>query len=302
MLSELAAAIISFSLGSNNTSNAFGIPVGCGILSFRTALVLIGIFVTIGSLHRKVMETVGSLTNLNKTLAVVVLVISATMIIFSNWKKLPVSSHQVIVGSIVGAGFAVGIVRFKILIPIVVSWFVSPIGAMFLSIVIYSIIEKFISAYSIFVVERFLFFFLIFSGILVAYNTGANELASALAPLVYSKLMSPLEASLLGSISFFVGALLMGGRVIETVGKNITVLDPLSGFSAQFSAGLTVFFFTNIGMPVSTTYSLVGGIVGVGILKGINSVKFSLIKKILAAWVLAPTTSFLLTYLIVRGW
>jgi len=301
MLSEIAAAAISFSIGSNNTSNAFGIPVGCGILNFRNAVILIGIFVTIGSLtQRKVMETVGSIASLNRNLAVVVLTISALMIVLSNLKKSPVSSHQVIVGSIVGAGVATATAKLGILIPIVVSWILSPIGAVFIAIVVYFLLEKIFSRFSVFLVERILFLMLILSGVLVAYNTGSNELAAALAPLVSAKLMSPVEASLLGSFFLFIGALFMGGRVVETVGKGITALDPLSGFSAQFSAGLTVLFFTNVGMPVSTTYSLIGGIVGVGLLKGVKAVKLSVIRKILITWVLAPLSSFLLTYLAIR--
>ncbi len=297
MLSEIVSLVIAFSIGSNNTSNAFGVPVGCGVLSFRTALILIGIFVTLGSLtQRRVMETVGSIARLSYSAVLLVLLISAGMIVLSNWKKLPVSSHQAIIGSIVGAGIATGTARLGVLLSIAVSWVVSPLGAMVLAIVVYVVLERLLSKIPVFVAERLLYVMLVLSGVLIAYNTGANELAAALAPIVSSGLLPPLEASILGSVSLFAGAATLGGRVMETVGKGITTLDPLSGFSAQSSAGLTVFLFTLLGMPVSTTYCLIGGIVGVGLLKGVKAVKFSLIRRIVLMWVVAPALAFALTY------
>ncbi len=299
MLSELVASIIAFSIGSNNTSNAFGVSVGCGVLSFRTAIILIGIFVTLGSLtQRKVMDTVGSIAKLNGELVLIVLLVSAVMIVLANAKKLPVSSHQAIIGSIVGAGVATGSAKLGILASIVLSWILSPAGALILSVTIYTLLERAISRLPVFSVERLLYVMLILSGILVAYNTGANELAAALAPVVSAKLLPPFEASVIGSASLFAGAALLGGRVVETVGKGITTLDPISGFSAQLSAGLTVLFFTFIGMPVSTTYCLVGGIVGVGLLKGVRAVRVNLIKRIVLMWVIAPALAFLASYLL----
>ncbi len=301
MLSEIVASIIAFSIGSNNTSNAFGVPVGCGVISFRSAILLIGIFVTLGSLtQKKVLETVGSIAKLNSTLILVVLVVSAGMIVLLNWRKLPISSHQAIIGSMAGAGFAVGTAKFGILASIIMSWVISPAGAMVLAILVYIALERVLSRVPVFFAERLIYVMLILSGILVAYNTGANELAAALAPVVSSGLLPHFEASVVGSASLFAGALLLGGRVIETVGKNITTLDPLSGFSAQSSAGLTVFLFTVLGMPVSTTYCLIGGIVGVGLLKGVNTVRVKLIKKIVSMWVLSPALAFILTYSIAK--
>ena len=299
MLSEIVASVIAFSIGSNNTSNAFGVSVGCGVLSFRSALILIGLFVTLGSLtQRRVMETVGSIASLNREIVLLVLIVSAVMIVVANIKRLPVSSHQAIIGSIVGAGVATGSARLGVLASIILSWILSPAGALVLAVLIYTLLERLISELPVFSAERLLYVMLILSGILVAYNTGANELAAALAPVVSAGLLPPLEASLIGSASLFAGAALLGGRVVETVGKGITNLDPLSGFSAQLSAGLTVLAFTFLGMPVSTTYCFVGGIVGVGLLKGVRAVRVNLIKRIVSMWVMAPLLAFSASYLL----
>lgn len=141
---------------------------------------------------------------------------------------------------------------------------------------------------------------LLLGGILIAYNTGANELATVVGPIVHSGHMSNMVLFSLGTVFVFLGAVLISHRVIETVGKGITALDPYSGFAAQFGAGICVLLFTFLGMPVSTTYCIVGGISGVGILKGVETVSIRLIKKVLVNWILAPTLALFISFVVMR--
>jgi PiT family inorganic phosphate transporter len=118
--------------------------------------------------------------------------------------------------------------------------------------------------------------------------------------VVYYGILTPIQAALIGTTLLWIGAFLLSERVIETVGKGITSLDAFSGFSAQFSAGISVLIFTTLGMPVSTTYCIIGGIVGVGVLKGIRTIKINLLKKILLSWVLTPLTTFAICYILAK--
>ncbi|RLI76879.1 inorganic phosphate transporter [Archaeoglobales archaeon] len=298
----IAAAFIAFSIGSNDTSNAFGISIGCGALTFKRAIGILGVFVFLGILlnGQAVMRTVGEdLVGLNIQIISLALVSSSLAIILTNWRKVPVSSHQAIVASLVGSAFAFGEkINAHTLVNIVVSWFVSPFGAMILSIFVYIILERVLLKKPLFKVERYLKLLLLISGVVIAYNTGANELSTALGPVVYYNLLTSLQAAFLGSMLLFIGALALSSRVIETVGKGITKLDAFSGFSAQFGAGLSVLIFTVLGMPVSTTYCIIGGIVGVGMLKGVKTIKFSFIRKIMVSWVLTPLIAFSVCYLL----
>jgi len=113
--------------------------------------------------------------------------------------------------------------------------------------------------------------------------------------------LDPLQASLGGGLLVFLGAVLLSSRVIETVGKGITSLDPYSGFAGQFGAGLSVMVFTSLGMPVSTTYCIIGGIVGVGMVKGLETVRFNLIRKMLISLVATPVSAFLICFSITRA-
>ncbi|MEW6215177.1 MAG: inorganic phosphate transporter [Nitrospirota bacterium] len=139
--------------------------------------------------------------------------------------------------------------------------------------------EKTLSKLPLFRIERILRILLIISGMMIAYNIGANELVTILGPVIYFGLIGKMQASLIGSLFVFLGAFILSHRVIETIGKGITTLDPYSGFAAQFGAGSCVLLFTFLGMPISTTYCIIGGISGVGMLKGMKTVRIGLVKK-----------------------
>lgn len=300
----IGCVFIAFVIGSNDTSNALGICVGCGILRFKKALLLFGPWVLVGILlqGQKVMKTVGQdLLHVNVLVLGVSLFVSALLIIVANWRKLPLSSHQVIVGSLTGAGAASGIeVNMDALAHIALSWVVSPLSAFTSAFLIYKVMEKSLSQLPVFVVERILKISLLINAVLISYNTGANELATVLGGAVYSGLISPMQASFVGSALLFAGAALLSARVIESVGKGITPLDPFSGFAAQFGAAASVLIFTSLGMPISTTYCIIGGIVGVGVLKGMGTVRTALLKKIAVSWVVAPTLAFLICFCLTK--
>lgn len=106
------------------------------------------------------------------------------------------------------------------------------------------------------------------------------------------------------SYSFIaLGTLIGGWKVIRTLGMRITKLTPFGGFSAETSAGLTIIWATLLGIPVSTTHTITGAIIGVGSIKGFSAVRWGVAKNILWAWVLTIPLSALfamITYEIIR--
>jgi PiT family inorganic phosphate transporter len=97
------------------------------------------------------------------------------------------------------------------------------------------------------------------------------------------------------------GTLLGGWKVINTLGMRITKLTPFGGFSAESSAGLTIIFATILGIPVSTTHTITGAIIGVGSVKSVSAVRWGVAKNILWAWILTIPLSAgfaMLTYFI----
>ncbi len=298
----IAALAIAFAIGSNDTCNSFGICVGCGLLTMKRAAYILFLLVFAGMLlgGGRIMDTVGrELVELNEVVVSVSLIISSAAIVMANYLRTPVSSHQAIVMSLIGSAFALGNrIDVNTVIKIVLSWIISPFGALLLSIAFYWIMERTLAKLPALKVERVLRVLLFIGATVIGFNTGANELATALAPIVMFGAMNVLEAALLGSAMLFLGAWIVSVRVAEVVGKGITALDPFTGFAAQFAAGITVLLFTLAGMPVSTTYCTVGAVTGVGLYKSVRGVKFAFLKRIVASWILTPLTAFAFSFIL----
>ena len=292
----IACVLMAVGMGSNDTSNAIGICIGCGILKLKRAILFFGILVLIGIAVQgeRVMRTVGKeIVEVDVIVLSLSCIVSAALIIGSNWRKIPLSVLQVLIGSLAGAGAGAGIaVNYGKLGQILLSWAVSPFIALILANLIYRGLERLLSRYPVFAIERKLRGLLLASSVLIAYNTGANSLATIMGPAVHGGVMEAWHAFLVGSLFVFLGAFFLSYRVVDTVGKGITALDPFSGFAAQFGAGACVLLFTFLGMPISTTYCIIGAISGVGLVKGMGTVRKELLMKIVRNWILGPSLGF----------
>jgi PiT family inorganic phosphate transporter len=91
-----------------------------------------------------------------------------------------------------------------------------------------------------------------------------------------------------------------GYRVMDTLGKRITTLTNTRGFSVEFAAATTVLIASKMGLPVSTTHAAVGGVMGVGIARGIEAVNLSIIFKIMIYWVLTVPVAAITSMIIFK--
>ena len=131
----------------------------------------------------------------------------------------------------------------------------------------------------------------------VAFAHGANDVANAIGPVasiiplaqglsIGSQVEVPIWLLTLGGIGIGVGCMTWGKRVMKTVGSRITSLTNTRGFSVDFGAATTVLVASKLGLPISTSHTVVGAVIGVGLARGLEAIDLGIIKKIVASWLL----------------
>jgi len=146
-------------------------------------------------------------------------------------------------------------------------------------------------------VERIFGILMIFTACGMAFAHGSNDVANAVGPVaaivsivktgvVTQKSGLATWILLLGAIGIVLGLATYGWRVIKTVGRNITELTPSRGFAAELAAASTVVIASGTGIPISTTHTLVGAVMGVGIARGIGALNLRVIRNIMLSWII----------------
>jgi PiT family inorganic phosphate transporter len=153
------------------------------------------------------------------------------------------------------------------------------------------------AGFSVVAVERLFAGLQVVTACYVAFAHGANDVANAIGPLagimqVYqdgtlaAKAPVPIWILGLGGVGIVVGLATYGYKVIMTVGHQITTMTPTRGFSAEFGAATTVLAASRLGLPISTTHTLVGAVIGVGFARGLAALNLRVIRNIVTSWII----------------
>lgn len=155
-------------------------------------------------------------------------------------------------------------------------------------------------------VEKIFGYLQIVSACLMAFAHGANDVANAIGPL--SAAITVLTTGVLtehtpvatwtlalGGVGIVIGLATWGWRVIETIGKKITELTPSRGFAAEFGAAVTIVLASGLGLPISTTHTLVGSVLGVGMARGIEALNLTMMRDIVVSWMITIPAGALLS-------
>lgn len=318
----LASFYIAWNIGSNDAANAMGTGVGARVLSYRRAVTLLIIFVALGAALEgyKVMKPVGeqvvvgadpSVSPFSElpVVAAIAMLCAGLCVTLQTKLGFPVSTHQAIIGALAGAGIAIGMfssvaakVNWWKFLGIAGAWVITPLAAAFFAFLFYRIFE--VPLRRVKAPERLNLIFalaVIISGCYVAYVIGANGVGTAMGAMyatgkgnATSSFMQQL--ALLGAVGVAIGSLTYSRKVMGTVGFGITPLGPMSAFTAQLGAALTVHLFTQLGLPVSTSQAIIGGVVGAGLVRGMAAVSGRKLGQIALAWISTPTLAMILAF------
>ncbi len=146
-------------------------------------------------------------------------------------------------------------------------------------------------------VERVFSVLMIVTACAMAFAHGSNDVANAIGPVaavvsivqsggeVASRSLLPMWVLLLGGAGIVLGLAMFGRHVIATVGNSITELTPSRGFAATLAAATTVVLASGTGLPISTTHTLVGAVLGVGLARGMEALNLTVIRNIFMSWI-----------------
>jgi phosphate/sulfate permease/DNA-binding CsgD family transcriptional regulator len=318
---------LGWSLGANDAANIFGTAVGSRMVKFRTAAIIASIFVVLGAVLQgagttKTLSELGSVDAIGG--AFTVAFCSGLVVFLMTKNKLPVSTGQAIVGAIIGwCYFTSSPVDYPVLGKIVSSWVLGPILGAIFSALLYLLVRRLIRRTKLHLIkiESIIRISLIIVGAFGAYSLGANNIANVMGVFVNSidlniafgdfRFSSVDILFFLGGLAIALGIFTYSKKVMETIGGDILAITPEGAVVVVFSQALVLFIFSSstlshltqsIGLPaiplvpVSSTQVVVGSVLGIGLVKGMQEVKLNVIGNIMLGWILTPILSGAFTF------
>jgi PiT family inorganic phosphate transporter len=301
--------IFDFLNGFHDSANSIAIVVSTKVLSPVAAVTLAAFFNFIAFVFfpMKVAHTIGSgVVNqevLNMTVIASALVAAITWNLITWWIGLPSSSSHTLVGGLVGAAVThsgISTIIFSGLIKIVLFIFIAPVLGMALSFAISTFVVFLFRKVTPSNVDKLFRKLQIISSSSLSLGHGGNDAQKSMGIIWLALIVSGLTTKnepialwikLSCQTAIALGTLFGGWRIVKTMGQKITKVKPFEGFCAETAGALTLFGATGFGIPVSTTHTITGAIIGVGARKGVSAVKWGVTKKIFWAWILTIPVS-----------
>jgi PiT family inorganic phosphate transporter len=300
----LSGIFMGWALGSNDSANIFGTAVFSKKIRYRTAVILCALFVIAGALleGQRGMRTLSGLVEQTVDSAFAASLAAALTVTVMSVLKLPVSTSQAMVGAILGIGILKGSVNFAGLTKVLIAWVGTPVGTVVASLILYPLIGWIlcILPITIFTRDACLKWGLILAGCYGAYALGANNVANVTGVYIQTGQLTVFQAALLGGASIALGAVTYSKNVMMTVGQKLVRLDPFSAFIAVLSVALVVHFYAKVGVPVSTSQAIIGAVLGIGILKGVQTIKLRTLLSIVFGWIGTPALALALAWVFFR--
>lgn len=320
---------LGWSLGANDAANIFGTAVGAKVVKFKTAAIIMSVFVIIGAVASGsgASHTLGKLGAITSLAGAFIVALAAAITVFVMTKYgLPVSTSQSIVGAIIGWNlYSSNPTSLNTLSKIVMTWVLCPLLSALFSIVFYKLFKNRTKTLklNLFLRHYYIRIGLLAVGAFGAYSLGANNIANVMGVFTNAVHLNPVDfyvftmsktqiLFLLGSMAIAVGIFTYSKNVMNTVGNSIYRLSPATALIVVLSSSFVLFLFASVSLqnflismnlpslplvPVSSSQAVVGAVIGIGLAKGDKNINFGKLRKISLGWLLTPTMSLILSYI-----
>jgi inorganic phosphate transporter, PiT family len=332
----LAAIIFEYSNGFHDAANAIATVVSTKVLTPRQAIVMAAVFNLTGALlGGAVASTIGKgLVDTNVvTMATVLCALIAAFAwnITTWWVGLPSSSSHALIGGLCGAALATAhgnwaVLKWKsglwpkVLIPMITSPFAGFLLGALLMFLLFVTLHRFAP----YTVQNIFGKLQIFSAAFMAHSHGTNDAQKTMGIITlalftgtkagsFQELPSwlnflqtpafgnvPLWVKILCALTMAAGTAAGGWRIIRTLGHRMVKLQPVHGFAAETTAALIIQGASTYGIPLSTTHVISTSIMGVGAAKRFSGVRWTVVERIIWAWIFTLPATGLVGYLLAR--
>jgi PiT family inorganic phosphate transporter len=296
---------LSAALGGNNFSTCLGASLGAGIVRLSNAILIATAGVILGTLfegHKLSNVVAGQiLPTLSAPGLVVILVSSLLVMAAVTLLHVPLSLSQVMVGAAWGLALATGTqIGSMFSIEVTASWISSPILAFLISAAVeIAVLRLGRKAKDVFALNHRYAILTLIAGFYAAYTLGANTLGLVVG-LFPQGLADPLILSLVFSAGAVVGIAFLSTGTVRSVADNLVGLSPSTALSAQFGGALSVHLFTQLGLPVSISQVVIGGMGGAASVKRIAITNKRIIQQIIAGWTIGPLAGAIVSFLLAK--
>ena len=314
VLVVVLALIFDFTNGWNDSANAIATVIGTRALTPFKALMLAAVLNLAGAFFSTaVAKTIGE--DIVDPNHVTQMVIIATLVAAIIWNTvmtlmgLPISASHGLIGSLIGAAVAykgIAILKLGGILEILIAMLVSPLLGAFLAWVLMKLIRDLFRNTAPSKVKRIFRPLQILSASFMAFSHGTSDAQKAMGIITLAlfaggftdNMEVPFWVIVSAGLAMALGTAIGGWRVIKTLGMRLNHLSTPQGFAAETAAAALLATIAKVGIPVSTTHTITGSIIGVGATERVKSVRWGVAGKIVYAWVFTLPGTAVMSWLI----
>jgi len=321
---------LGWALGANDAANVFGTAVGTKMIPWLTAAIICSVFLVLGAVvsGAGAAHTLGKLGSITQPAGAFMAALSAALSVFTMTKAgLPVSTTQAIVGAIVGWNLFSGVdTDINTLSTILATWIICPVLAALIAMALFSG-TSFIMRHTkphMLRVDAYTRVGLLVAGAFGAYSLGANNISNVVGVFLPSSpfrdivvgdvftISAAEQLFLLGGLAIAVGVLTYSKRVMLTVGTGLSRISPIAAWAAVTAHSIVLFIFASRGLeawlagnglptiplvPVSSSQAVVGAVVGITLMQGMQGLRVRMLLRIVLGWVLTPFLAAIICFI-----